>query len=332
MSITTKCKTKYLAKSVAIYGSVVFLLLVSAKMILAQENQRSVTIVPPSVEFDGDPGGITEGTLKVVNNSQEPLTFSAKVRDFVVEDTLGTPRFLADDTLSQKHSAAAWIAVSPDTFTIQPGKTQQLSYYLQVPADARPGGHYAGVVYEPIGAIGVQGTGTGVEARLGSLFYVTVSGDILENATVKKFAPENVWNEYGPITINSQIQNFSDIHIRPTGTIVIKNLIGQTIQSVPLEERNIYPEAVRDLTNTVGEKFMFGPYTAELRATYGTNNSKTLFASVTFFIIPWKIVVLVLLAIVVVALFVIFWRRRKRKVTVDQTPPPHAPPPTQPMV
>lgn len=328
MSTARKCKTKYLAKSAFVYLLVSAGLILSAKVLLAQQSTRSITIVPPGSEFRVDPGAKSEGMLKVVNNSDTPLTFKAQVKDFIVEDTVGTPRILPDNTLSQKYSASSWIAVSPDSFTILPGQTQQINYYLQVPADARPGGHYAAVLYQPQETIGVQGTGAGVQTHLGTLFYVTVNGDMVENATVKKFAAEHIFNEYGPVKINTQIANYSDTHIRPTGIIVVKNLLGQTILSQALPEHNIFPEANRDFVNEVGDKFMFGPYTAELRANYGTNNSLTLFASATFFVLPWKIAGIVVLAIIALVLLAIFLRRKKKR---QQTPPPANPAP-QPAV
>lgn len=337
MSTARKCKTKYLAKSALLYGAVSVGLLLSAKMIFAQQSVRTITIVPPSAEFKVDPGQKSEGILKVVNSSTQPLTFKAQVKDFVVDDTVGTPHILPDNTLSKKYSASAWIAVVPDTFTVAPGKTQQLNYYLQVPADARPGGHYAAIVYSPQEVIGVQGTGTGVETHLGTLFYVRVNGNIVENATVKKFTADPSLAEYGPATIKTQIINYSDSHIRPTGTISVKNILGQVVYSEKLEEHNIFPEAARDFTTSIGKKLMFGPYTAELKATYGTNNNLTLFATTGFFIFPWKIVAVAALAIVALVLLIIFWRKKKRKGHMAQAPQnmppttPQAPTPTQPM-
>lgn len=320
MSTARKCKTKYFVKSAFIYSAVVAGLIFGAKMIFAQNEIRTITIVPPSNDFTADPGERREGNLKVVNSGTTPLTFKVQVKDFVVDDTVGTPHILPDNTLSQKYSASSWIAVIPDTFTVPAGKTQKLNYYLQIPSTARPGGHYAAIVYEPQEVLGVQGTGTGVETHVGTLFYVRVTGNIIENATVKKFTPQNTLNEYGPITINTQIINYSDTHIKPIGTVSIKNLFGQVVYSQSLEAHNIFPEATRDFTNSIGRKLMFGPYTAELKATYGTANNLTLFASAGFFVLPWKIVAVVVLAIVVAILLFIYFRKKKKQKESNPIP------------
>lgn len=329
MSTARKCQTKYLAKSAFIYSIVAGGLLLGAHFIFAQESQRKITISPPTVEKKVNPADRKEGMLKVTNGSDISVTYKAVVRDFVVDNPDGIPHVLVGDTLSTKYSASAWIGVSPDSFSLAPGKTQELTYYLQVPADARPGGHYAAVVYEPQEQLSGAGVGAGVETHVGTLFYVRVNGNIVENATVRSFTAPSL-QEYGPVTINTQIANYSDTDIRPIGTITVKNLLGQTVDSQALQEHNIYPEAARNFTNKIGEKkFMFGPYTATLNAKYGSNNNLTLFASTSFMILPWKIVAIVLLVVIVIILFLI-WRKKKKKNHVEQPNQPQPEPQPQP--
>lgn len=328
MSTTTKCKTKYLAKSAFIYAVISISLILSAKAIFAQETStRTIIISPPTVNERFDPGTKKEGTVKITNTSPtDTLNFTAVVRDFIVEDTIGTPLINVDFGVNkQKYAASSWVGVYPSQFTLAPGKTQVVNYYIQVPQDARPGGRYAAVIYESQDKIGVKGTGTGVETHIGSLFVFRVNGDIVENAAVSKFAAEKSFWEYGPITLKTQIKNMSDSHIRPVGTITIKNLIGQVVATQQLTENNIFPEAARDYTNTLGEKLMVGPFTAELKATYGDNNSKTLFATASFFVLPWKIASIALLAIIAVILLIIYLRKRKK----DKGATPQAPQPVQ---
>lgn len=319
MSTAKTLKAKYLAKNIALYSAISAGLLLGAKVIFAQENPRTITMVPPSTEKQLNAGETSEGTLKIINDSNTSLTFTATVKDFIVEDTNGTPVILDNNTLSKKYSAAAWLAVTPNTFTVPAGKSQQINYFMQVPADAGPGGHYAAVVFQPTDIINVKGTGAGVMTQLASLFYIRVNGDITEKAQVIKFGA-NGFQEYAPIKITTQVQNMSDYHINPKGNIVIKNLFGQVVESQPLTPRNIFPGTSIVFSNTLGKGFMMGRYTATLNATYGTNNNLPLTATTTFIIFPWKVAGMALLVIVAVVLAIIFMRRKKRKV--GTVPPP----------
>ncbi len=277
----------------------------------AQETIRTVSIVPPTVSLTLDAGGVSEGRMKVINDSGNPLTFSASVADFIVSDTQGTPNLLPPNTLSKKYSAAAWIGVTPATFTVLPHQKQELNYFIQAPLDARPGGHYAAVVYSPTTASdAVKGSGAAVEAKLGTLFYIAVNGPINEQAIVGKFSALP-FAEYGPIDISTNIKNLSDLHIRPTGAIVIYDLLGRKIDSQSLSPVNIFPQASRDYKNTVGAKIMIGRFKATLLAGYGRQNNLPLVATVYFWVFPWKIALILILIIVALVLGWKYWKKRK---------------------
>ena len=286
---------------------------------------RSITISPPSVELNLNPGEKTEGVLKVINRSDAPITFTAKVRDYVVNDNLGTPVVLPDENLSSnKFSAAAWLTVTPDTFTVEPRGKQELNYYLEAPLSGAAGGHYAAVVYEPVETLSVKGTGTGVNTQVATLFYINLKGEIIEAAEVKNFYAKS-FNEYGPVEITSEILNNGDLHIKPEAEITIKNLFGQTVAREMLEKHNIFPEKSRLYTNSLGQKWMIGPYTAILTGTYGTSNSLNFQAAVSFFIFPWKVAIIGLFVAIIIILLALTLRRKKTQRFEQKTELPSSP-------
>ncbi|MCL5439028.1 MAG: hypothetical protein M1268_03495 [Patescibacteria group bacterium] len=277
----------------------------------AQETVRTFTVVPPAVEKSFDPGQATEGVMKVINDSSEVLSFTVEAQDFIVEDSKGTPTILPSNTLSKKFSAAAWIGVYPNSFTIAPQEKQILNYYIQVPYNANPGGHYAAIVFSPINIMGVKGTGAAVETKIGSLFYVGVNGPINEYSVVSKFFA-NPFQEYGPVTIDTQIKNLGDMHIKPIGTIKVTNLFGRTIKVEELDKFNVFPTATRDYENTFGQKFMLGRYKATLIGSYGKDSNLPLMATVYFWVFPWKIALLIILIIAAIVLGIKYWKKNSK--------------------
>lgn len=276
----------------------------------AQETLRTFTVVPPTVQQSFNPGDTSEGVMKVINDSDRNLIFTATIQDFIVQDTIGTPNFLPPNTLSKKFSAASWIGVVPAVFTVTPHQKQTLNYYIQIPLDARPGGHYAGVIFKPANTLGVSGTGASVETQIGSLFYIAVNGSIVELSQVSKFFA-NPFSEYGPVKIKTQIKNFGDLHIKPAGTLTITDMFGRTLKTEKLNEVNIFPTAARDYVNSFGQKFMIGRFEAKLLASYGKSNNLPLVAAVYFWVFPWKISLLVILVIVAAILGWKYWKKRK---------------------
>ena len=307
-----KCK---LLSYIKIFGYLfVFLLstfyfLLSTSALRAQETIRTMTITPPTAEFSLNPGQTTEGQMKITNDSPNPITFNVGVQDYIVVDTLGTPNILAPNTLNSKYSAASWIGVTPSKFTVKPGQKQVIDYFLQVPKNAKPGGHYAAAIYTAE-TKGEAQTGSAVTAQIGTLFYITVKGPISETATVSKFFA-NPFQEYGPVKILTQIKNNGDLHISPKGTIQISGLFFNKSEDLPTH--NIFPETARDFENTVGKTLMLGRYKAVLLASYGVNNNLPLTATLYFWVFPWRIALIIILLLIAIILGGKYYRKRKRE-------------------
>jgi hypothetical protein len=295
---------------------VLFLLLTSCFLLLArtnaQEAVRTITVTPPTVSVTGNPGYYTEGTMGVINDSDSAITFKAEMHDFIVQDTAGTPEILPANTLMTTYSAAAWMGVTPQTFTIQPKKRQNLNYFIQIPGNAKPGGHYAAVVFVPVNEkVAVGNTGSQVNGQIGTLFSVAVSGPIKENASITKFFA-NTFQEYGPVNILSQIKNHGDLHIKPKGYVTVSDMLGRKA-ILPLKEFNIFPQAARDYENQFGTGFMIGRFKAELLASYGVSNNLPLTATVYFWIFPWKIVTITILIIIALILGFKYYKKNGLK-------------------
>ncbi|MBI2190307.1 MAG: hypothetical protein HYU49_02080 [Candidatus Levybacteria bacterium] len=226
----------------------------------------------------------------------ETLSFSTSIYDFIVQSSRGEPTLLPANTLAKRFSAASWIGVTPASFALKPKQRQTVSYYIQVPSDARPGGHYAASVFKPQETNDFQGTGASLETQMGALFYITVKGPVKEQIKITRFFAEGFW-EFGPAQIQTAIENLSDVHIKPIATITIFDWLGRRIEMQPLQEANIFPTASRDYQNSVGQKIMIGRFKAVFSAIYGKSNNQVLTASLYFWVFPWKLM-LIFLAVI----------------------------------
>ena len=305
-------------KKALIIGSTSLVVFSVVGIAVAQEVSRTITLVYPSIEQKLEPGGHVEGQTKIINESDAPLTFDLNVQDFVVTDNIGTPNILPPSTLNTKYSAAAWIGITPNKFTLQPGQKQNLDYFIQVPKNARPGGHYAAIVYTPEVKTGISGTGSTINSQLGSIFYITVKGPITESANISKFFA-NGFQEYGPVSILTQIQNFGDLHIAPRGTVNVSGLFYNKTQDLPTH--NIFPQAKRDYVNTFGQTFMLGRYKAVFLGSYGANNNLPLTATLYFWVFTWRLTLIIALIIVVIVLGGMYFKKRKKDASKSPEEP-----------
>lgn len=293
---------------------------------LAQSlERRTFTISPPSVAIDNvNPGDERDGILKIVNDSDETLTFNLSIQDYIVEDANGTPKFLTDGQLSNQFSAASWMGVSPTQITVKPGTREEIAYYLKIPRNARPGGHYAAVTYTPDNKATVSGSGAAVTTVVGTLFYIRINGPIKEQATVTELSAP-VISEYSPVHIKTVIKNNGDEHIKPYGTLTIKNVFGKTVSTQILQPNNIFPLASRNYDNILSKSWLFGRYTAVLNAKYGRENALMLTGVVAFWVIPWKLLILIALLILAGVLGYLYMKKKNTPPTHTAEQPPATP-------
>lgn len=277
------------------------------------QTTRSFTISPPTLKFKLNPGQKTEKTIKITNKSSVTMEFVVNVQDFIVTNETGTPELLPEGVnIDNRFSAASWTAVLPDQFIIEPGRSATTTLYLQVPGDARPGGRYFSVTIQPLANPNLETSGTAINTVVGSLVYLTVNGETKEDAKILRFFAPPL-SEYGPISIESEIQNTGDIHISPRGTVEVKNLIGKKIYSGVLENLNVFPGTSRLYKNQIESKILLGRFKAKLSGYYGSNNQFPLNAMMTFWVIPYKIIAGIIFGVAIVVIAFTSWKKKQEE-------------------
>lgn len=261
------------------------------------QSSLGITAIPPRLEITINPNEVITTTIKVRNESNSIRFINTNIKDILVTDDKGTPIQLEEDNqLDNRWAAASWIQTSPNQFKLEPGETKGIQLTIIAPEDALPGGHYAVVLHSPENETTLNESGTAINTSVGSLVYITIPGDIHQEAKVSKFSIPK-FSEYGPIDIKSTIVNLSDIHISPIGHIAITNLLGQNTTNLLLKSANIFPNTSRLFQNILDKKWLFGRYKAQLQSSFGSNG-QALVATAFFWIIPWRLILLILVTII----------------------------------
>ena len=282
--------------------AVIALALVASRLTAPQasfaQTAMGLTAIPPRLDVTVKPGDTVTEQIKVRNNSDQPRVITSIAKDFIVTDDKGTP-IQIDDTSDQSNrwASSSWIQISPSTFTLKPLETKVLMVTILAPDNATAGGHYAMILHTPQNGVSLSETGSSIQTYVGSLVYITVPGDIKENAQVKEFSAPS-FSEFGPVNFQTVIANYSDIHIAPKGSINVKNWLGGNTASIALDNINIFPGVSRQFQSVLNRRFLFGRYTATLEAGYGSTG-QALVASLIFWVIPWRLIILVLVAIII---------------------------------
>lgn len=288
------------------------LLLLAFPSPLLAQSTSTITAIPPRKEFEISPNQTKTLELKLRNDSDTLHYYQVQVTDFIVSDLAGTPIPVTEQT-SGRWSLASWVT-TPDFLPVDAGSTQLVKITITAPSDALPGGHYAMVTYQPNPNLergGLQDTGAQIGQRAGTLLYATVPGDITQDALIRKFTAPR-FTEYGPVEFYLQVENLSDVHIQPTGTLTISDIFGRKLDTLKVEMQNIFPDSIREHTTQWAQKWGYGRYRADLKLAYGDQGG-TLTASIFFWLFPIRIVIYSLLLLLSLLSLLLIFRHRHLK-------------------
>lgn len=302
-------------------GAVVAVLVVVGATGLGRTAQ-ALTLVPPSLEFGTAAGQTLRTSIKLYNEGADAVVLYTSTANFTAKDEAGTPTF---DFNPPDQDLAAWIKTDPTQLTLAPGDRREVAVAITVPANADPGGHYAAVFFgtQPLA---IKGGQIGVASKVGTLVILRVEGAVREFATVKEFSIIGGTSTFAhpPVSFNLRIANEGNVHLRPSGTVDIKNMFGGQTASLVLNPAQgaVLPDSTRRFQidwkkdaggrtgffNQVGTEwrnFGLGTYTAQANIIYGTPG-QTLIATTTFTLFPWHLLLVELVVVAALIFLIVF--------------------------
>lgn len=276
---------------------------------------QAFTMTPALTDIALDPGVSQSGKVTIGNDENVPQTFYISIQKFIPAGESGQQTFLPPSDTS---GLPNWISFDRPSFTLRSGESRQLTYVVNVPRDAAPGGYYAVVFFSNVPP-DAQGTNVSIGARTGMLVFVTVKGAFVEQAFLKDFALETPSRtDRLPATFRVSLQNVGNVHILPEGTLSIRNVFGNTVARLPLNqlknrimpnsERRFLvswyketPEAGKGFWHDAKEEwnnFAVGPYRATLEIASPKTNGFSA-QTLSFWVLPWRLGVLLVIGLFV---------------------------------
>jgi len=273
---------------------------------LAEEGV-GVAISPLTFELTANPGDTLFNKIRVYNPTTSIVFVKMEVEDFAVSGETG--EVMIEPAETETYSLAKWVRPNPKEFTLEPLEQKFVEFYIDVPLNAEPGGHYGSLLASTTGVIGSGITGVATAQRVGGLILLSVAGDVNESLKVKEFSSPS-FIEYGPAKFNIRFINDGSVHVRPRGFVTITDIFGRKVTDVEFSQFNVIPGAIRKIEAGWNKRLLIGRYTASLVGSYGTNNNPWEPAVVTFWAFPWKIGAVVFAAFIISLIFFIKTRRR----------------------
>lgn len=284
----------------------VFLLVSVFCFFFSFKTAEALTISPARIELRGDPGTTIGGDIVLINDQAETKTFFASFENFVADGDSGTPKFVGD-----KEGLATWISTT-EAVVLNQGEVKTIPFTVTIPANAKPGGYFSGIFWGSAPPNADEQGNVAIGTKLGILIFVSVNGDIEENAGISDFSTLNKQWGYRslPVSFLYRLTNAGGDRIKPEGDVIIRSILGWRVAKVTANptEGSVLPGTTRKFT-TVWEKntetlsqedekysffgevkkqwknFAVGIFRAKMNVTYGFQNDDVVKSNAVYFIV-----------------------------------------------
>lgn len=272
--------------------------------ISGQIDTGDFVVGPGKFEIELAPGESVVREISLTNRISDGRTF-----ELVVEDIVGTGDGSAAVKLTGTergpYSIQDFISYPAEQLTLDLGKRARLPITITVPPDAEPGGYYGSVLIstvQPSQSSDSNAPRSPIVARVGSLFFIRVTGDAVTSGVTKEMTtiPNKRWYERGPITFGILYDNSGSIHVNPYGELSITNMFGEEVGYIELEPWFVLPASLRLREIVWDREFLLGRYTATAQINRGYDDIIDE-VQVSFWVLPWKVVMSIFAVIFVIS-------------------------------
>lgn len=277
----------------------------------AKLENNDIVLEPAKIEVSVDPGSSATKILRITNRTNKLKKFSIDIEDFTGSKDISKTVILLGNEKGP-YSLRDYFAPETREFVLKPKQQISLPITITIPSDAQPGGLFGSIL---VSAINVEQGSTGASGaaivpRLGALFFVRVNGEVNEDGYLEKFSVVNsqgkkklFYQENEKLGFELLFRNNGNVHLSPYGFITVSNVAGTEIGKTQILPFFAMPDSLRYIKIDWQKKVVFGRYKATVSLNRGYDDIVDE-QSVTFWVIPWKILLMIFGGIFLIVILV----------------------------
>lgn len=303
------CNTNFKIALIALFFLAFF---TGVGVVYAQE--AGIEIKPAIIEERVDSGKVYNSNLSVRNLGSSTDTFYLSKRDIIGIGEDGRP-ILSDDTVEKTgYEASTWISFGKEALTLAPQEEGMIPITIRVPEGTANKGYFASILIttnppelKGVGSTVAYGASTIVALRVGGN-----TGGAIEEASIREFRTDKTIYGKAEIGFITKIANTGNVLVRPRGPLEITDMFGKKVATVIVNPDGgaILPNGERKFeTSWKGEGLMFGRYQVVMSLIYGEEEQKTITETLSFWILPIKIIVPILVVVIGIILLLILFSK-----------------------
>lgn len=307
-------------KSLLIYIGIITL-------VLSPSSAQAFSVAPGILDLSTEKGEVLETSLSLINTADAPKTIYLSKQKFEANPESGAPKFIPYE---EDHSGLVdWLQLPADRITVEARTKVEVPITLAIPDDIPAGGYYGSVIFSEAPYDIVATNGATISAKTAVLLLLTIEGEINQQVALLDLTSPQAgsWLSLPAGQFAYRLQNQGNVHVQPQGTLTLKGLSGRTISVANANPANgrvlpnttrtyqgefgpVVPDGFVDTLQTQWQNFALGPVKAFLDLQAG---SQTIQAELSFWVIPWQLLLSVLIVLILLLLALKGIRRTSRK-------------------
>jgi len=230
-------------------------LLVDNAVAKDSQGTQSITLTPSSTQVQVSPGSTVTRSFKVINSGGDDFVVDTSVTPYSVEGVTYRPMFTA---YAGGGDASGWVTFAKKRAAVVAHSSATLTYTLQVPKNAIPGGYYA-AVFATTSPVSPPESGIVPHNRVGNILYITVDGAVTVSGAVSS-APLKTFVIGDTIPFDITLHNTGNVHDAARVRVRVRGFDNQKLFD-SMMERTILPQTERQFTTTWRPEAPIGIYT-----------------------------------------------------------------------
>jgi len=283
---------------------------------------NSYSVTPLIIERDVAPRDMLEESIKITNTGSTPIKIFPSVNAISLGEDGSIQEFIAPAMTDQTTNIASWLAISRARIELAPGETKRIPLSITVNPQAVPGEYYALIGFgsgdkrDEAEAAVVRGAAPGVTVRL------AIADKKNEYLRLHGFVVDRYVTNAAESSVRYELENIGDVPITPSGEIIIYDVRGKEVASVPVNQENTVIAAGERVTFNAAlpDTGNFGRHKAFLNLEYGSAQRANVYDTTFFTVVPLFYIAMLFVALlaVTVLLTVLYIVRNRKHASIDE--------------
>ncbi len=311
--MTLTFSSKHITWVAGAFIALFVLVLAAVQPVHAQTNtSQNITMSPASTLVSVKPGASVEKKFEILNTGGDAYSIVTTASPYHVAGLEYNPQFTQ---LPGSTEVTSWVKVLNPLAMVEPQKSAEVHYTVNVPEGTAPGGYYVVLFAETRPTALMESSGVVPRNRVGNILYITVEGPVQISGEV---TPDHVGGfRYQPsIPIGFKVSNTGGVHFQTSVSVSVKSFTGKELFKASVD-RYVLPQTERQISVDWSPTAPVGVYTVSRTANVAESD-RTIPDETIIYIQPWVIIAVVVLIILVILYFKTRSSARKKTSTTKQ--------------